>query len=79
MLPHWTQNDLPVNNINIHYYRTGNGNKHPLVLPHGFSDNGLCWALIARDLEVEPSRRRMMGVDSRQVYNTVWHVVKRHV
>jgi N-formylmaleamate deformylase len=53
MLPHWTQNDLLVNGIRLHYYRIGHGDKRPLVLVHGFSDNGLCWAPVARDLESE--------------------------
>jgi N-formylmaleamate deformylase len=51
MLPKWTQNDLLVNGIRLHYYRTGNGDKRPLVLVHGFSDNGLCWTPVARELE----------------------------
>jgi len=53
MLPHWTQDDLLVNNVRLHYYRTGQGDKRPLVLVHGFSDNGLCWAPVAHDLEAE--------------------------
>jgi N-formylmaleamate deformylase len=53
MIPHWTQNDLRVNDIWLHYYRTGREDKHPLVLVHGFSDNGLCWTPTARDLESE--------------------------
>jgi N-formylmaleamate deformylase len=53
MFPHWTQNDLFVNDVRLHYYRTGHGNKHPLVLVHGFSDNGLCWTPTAHDLESE--------------------------
>ncbi len=51
MLPHWTQHDLVVHGIRIHYYRTGNGEKRPLV--HGFSDNGLCWTPVARQLEAD--------------------------
>lgn len=51
MLPHWTQNDLLVNNVRLHYYRTGKGEKRPLVLVHGFSDNGLCWTPVTRALE----------------------------
>lgn len=51
MLAHWTQHNLLVNGIRLHYYRTGHGNKRPLVLVHGFSDNGLCWTATARDLE----------------------------
>jgi N-formylmaleamate deformylase len=53
MLPHWTQNELLVNGIQLHYYRTGNGDKRPLVLVHGFSDNGLCWTPVARELEAD--------------------------
>ena len=34
----------------IHYHRTG-GDKPPLVLFHGFSDNGLCWTRVAQVLE----------------------------
>jgi pimeloyl-ACP methyl ester carboxylesterase len=46
-------NDLVVNNMHLHYYRTGNSNASPLVLVHGFSDNGLCWPLLVRDLKAE--------------------------
>jgi N-formylmaleamate deformylase len=53
MLPHWTQNDLMVNEARLHYYRTGDGTKPPLVLAHGFSDDGLCWQPTAADLEAE--------------------------
>jgi pimeloyl-ACP methyl ester carboxylesterase len=53
MLPLWTQNDLQVNGTRIHYTRTGRGEKPPLVLVHGFSDNGLCWTPVARALEDE--------------------------
>jgi N-formylmaleamate deformylase len=53
MLSNWTQNDLLVNDVRLHYYRTGHGDKRPLVLVHGFSDNGLCWTPTARDLESE--------------------------
>src|SRR5579859_1076052 len=53
MLAHWTQNDLLINGVRLHYYRTGHGDKRPLVLVHGFSDNGLCWTPAARELESE--------------------------
>jgi predicted dehydrogenase/pimeloyl-ACP methyl ester carboxylesterase len=46
----WPSADVIANGINLHYYRTG-GNKPPLVLAHGFSDNGLCWTPVARVLE----------------------------
>ncbi len=53
MLVHWTQHDVSVNGVRIHYYRTSLGGKRPLVLVHGFSDNGLCWTPPARDLEAD--------------------------
>jgi len=54
MIPsNWTQNDLKINKVKLHYYRTGDGSKPPLVLVHGFSDNGLCWLQTALDLEAD--------------------------
>jgi N-formylmaleamate deformylase len=53
MLPHWTQDDVLINGVRLHYYRTGQRDKPPLVLVHGFSDNGLCWTPTAGDLESE--------------------------
>lgn len=48
MLPHWKEMDVN----GIHLYRTAeNSRKTPLVLVHGFSDNGLCWEPVARELE----------------------------
>jgi pimeloyl-ACP methyl ester carboxylesterase len=38
------------NGIRIHYWRSG-GNKPPLVLAHGSSDDGLCWTNLAKELE----------------------------
>jgi N-formylmaleamate deformylase len=35
--------------IKLHYYRTG-GNKPPIILLHGATDNGLCWTPIAEEL-----------------------------
>jgi N-formylmaleamate deformylase len=34
------------NEVRIHYYRTG-GDKPPLVLAHGITDDGLCWSPVA--------------------------------
>lgn len=52
MLPaHWTEHDLTLNGNRFHYYHTGRADKPPLVLVHGFSDNGLCWLQTALDLE----------------------------
>jgi len=53
MMSHWTQADWMVNGARLHYYRTGHGEKRPIVLVHGFSDNGLCWTPVARALESE--------------------------
>ncbi|MDP5053375.1 MAG: alpha/beta hydrolase [Congregibacter sp.] len=47
----WQAGDVDVAGINIHYHRTGNGELSPLVLCHGFSDNGGCWLRTARVLE----------------------------
>jgi len=48
MLPNWTQTDYN----GIHVYRTETGTDKPdLVLLHGFSDNGLCWAPVVQELE----------------------------
>jgi N-formylmaleamate deformylase len=47
--------------IKLHYTRTGGGGP-PLVLAHGFSDDGLCWTPIARALEAE---RDVIMVDAR--------------
>jgi len=52
MTDHWTEGDVLTNGIRMHYYRTG-GDKPPLVLAHGFSDNGLCWTPVARVLQAD--------------------------
>ncbi|GIW00460.1 alpha/beta fold hydrolase [Roseiflexus sp.] len=46
----WHTGDVRVNGLTIHYTRTG-GAKPPLVLMHGFSDDGLCWTPVAQALE----------------------------
>jgi len=48
----WQSGDLEANGIRVHYTRTG-GARPPLVLAHGFSDDGLCWTPVARALEHE--------------------------
>ncbi|MCA9999189.1 MAG: alpha/beta hydrolase [Anaerolineales bacterium] len=53
MLPHWTEGYVTVDGLEFHYTRTGDGSKPSLVLLHGFSDNGLCWLPVARDLEAD--------------------------
>jgi N-formylmaleamate deformylase len=49
----WFEDDITVNKVSIHYTRTGRGDKPPLVLLHGFSDNGKCWTPVAHDLEAD--------------------------
>jgi N-formylmaleamate deformylase len=54
MFPHWTEDFINVSGSRFHYTRTGQGSSKPvLVLAHGFSDHGLCWLPVARDLESE--------------------------
>ncbi|MFZ6021307.1 MAG: alpha/beta fold hydrolase, partial [Chloroflexota bacterium] len=38
--------------VRIQYYRTG-GQKPPIILLHGLSDNALCWNRLPLVLEVE--------------------------
>lgn len=47
----WSEGDLQFDDVRIHYYRTGAGEKPPLVLLHGFTDNGLCWSDAAQEWE----------------------------
>jgi pimeloyl-ACP methyl ester carboxylesterase len=51
----WQSGDIEANGIRLHYTRTGgadpdNAAKPPLVLAHGFSDDGLCWTPVAEAL-----------------------------
>ncbi len=46
----WTDGYVMANGIRIHYWRTG-GEKPVLLMAHGFSDDGLCWANLAKELE----------------------------
>lgn len=52
MSQQWAENTIVANSLRQHYYRTG-GNKPPLILLHGFSENALCWASLARSFENE--------------------------
>jgi N-formylmaleamate deformylase len=53
MLAHWFQGNVTVNGVDLHYYRTGKNGGPPLVLAHGFSDDGECWFRLATDLEAD--------------------------
>lgn len=46
----WSDGYVVANGIRIHYWRTG-GNKPPLVLAHGSSDDGLCWTNLAKEFQ----------------------------
>ncbi|MGD1041527.1 MAG: alpha/beta hydrolase [Sedimentisphaerales bacterium] len=47
----WSSGDVKANGITLHYYRTGNGSQPPMVLSHGYTDNGLCWTDLAHTME----------------------------
>jgi N-formylmaleamate deformylase len=48
----YTQGDVKINGIKIHYYRAGGG-KPPFILLHGATDNGLCWTPVAELLAAQ--------------------------
>jgi pimeloyl-ACP methyl ester carboxylesterase len=54
-MAHWSAGDVFANAILFHYYRTSEGwSLHPkpqVVLCHGFSDSGMCWAPVAMQLQ----------------------------
>ncbi|CAN5871203.1 alpha/beta hydrolase [soil metagenome] len=45
----WLKDDVTVDGITLHYYRTG-GDKPPVLLAHGLTDNGLCWTPVVQAL-----------------------------
>jgi pimeloyl-ACP methyl ester carboxylesterase len=48
----WSDGYISGRGTRLHYYRTG-GDKPPLVINHGASDDGLCWTPIIKILEAE--------------------------
>lgn len=47
----YSELDITANGIQIHYYRsTPPGGAPPVVILHGLSDSGLCWARVANTL-----------------------------
>lgn len=48
----WPSGYVQANGIRIHYTRTG-GNRPPLVLLHGLTDNGRCWGPVAEVLQAD--------------------------
>lgn len=49
-MPVWESGFVEANGLKLHYTRTG-GQKPPVVLAHGVTDDGLCWTPIAEALE----------------------------
>jgi pimeloyl-ACP methyl ester carboxylesterase len=49
---HWTEGYVYTNGIRMHYWRSG-GEKPPLIMAHGYSDDGLCWTTMAKELDDE--------------------------
>lgn len=47
----WHEGQIAVDGLDIHYVRTGGNNKAPVVLVHGFTDNGRCWTRVAQAIE----------------------------
>lgn len=47
---HWQSDVIEINGLRLHYTRTG-GDGPPVVLAHGFSEDGLVWAALAEELE----------------------------
>lgn len=51
-MPQWQSDQLQINSTIIHYTRTG-GDKPPLLLVHGYTDNGLYWTRVTQALEAD--------------------------
>lgn len=51
-MSNWYADKIAPNGIQLHYTRTG-GDKPPVVLAHGFSDDGLCWMPVAEKLAAD--------------------------
>lgn len=49
----WNQEEVSFNDLTVHYARSYSAGQPPLVLAHGYSDNGMCWSLAAQALAVE--------------------------
>lgn len=49
----WTEGYVMANDIRIHYWRTGGENKPVIVMAHGFSDDGMTWTNLAKELEAD--------------------------
>ena len=57
----WQSDFIEANGMRLHYTRTG-GDKPPVVLAHGFSDDGLCWTPVS---EILAANYDVIMVDAR--------------
>lgn len=79
----WHSGDIETNGIRLHYTRTG-GAKPPLVLAHGFSDDGLCWTPVAEalasdyDVIMVDARGHGRSHAPKQGYGPVEHAADLH-
>jgi N-formylmaleamate deformylase len=49
MIMEYQEGNVIIDGIKIHYHRSG-GNKPPMMLMHGATDDGLCWGRTAKEL-----------------------------
>lgn len=50
----WKSGFVEVDGLRLHYTRTGSdGTRPPVVLAHGYTDDGLCWTPVAQVLEAD--------------------------
>lgn len=49
----WSTGTVRANGIDVHYYRAGTRDGPPLVMAHGYTDDGRCWEPLAADLADE--------------------------
>src|SRR5262245_64460333 len=77
-MTNWYSDKIATNGIHLHYTRTG-GDKPPVVLAHGFSDDGLCWTPVAEvlvadyDLVMVDARGHGRSTGPEQGYGSAEH------
>ena len=49
----WKHEDIELADMTMHYARSYSPGQPPLVLAHGFTDNGMCWLPVAQALSVD--------------------------
>ena len=49
----WQESDLSIDGRKVQYYRAGVRGKPPVILLHGFTNSGLMWTPLVRDLEAD--------------------------